>query len=185
MCAAAPPAGRATGGCMPIGRPPRRGATYLLLLFLLALAGAALAQLGTQWQLAAQRDRELELLFRGQQISDALRRYQAATGAGQPAGPGTLDELLDDRRGPVPRHHLRRLFTDPFTGQADWLLLHDSSGAIVGLHSRSTQVALRSHRLPVAVISQRRAPTVGDWRFQIDSASSTAAAAPATPTAVP
>ncbi len=172
---------------MPIGKPgrlPRRGATYLLLLFLLALAGVALAQLGTQWRQAAQRDRELELLFRGQQISDALRRYRQATPAGQPAGPGTLDELLDDRRGAVPRHHLRRLFTDPFTGQADWLLLRDSSGAIVGLHSRSNQTALRSHRLPVAVTPQRTAPTVGDWHFQIDASSSAAAAEPVTPTAM-
>lgn len=165
------------------GRRPSRGVTYLLLLSLLALAGTALAQLGTQWQLAAQRDRETELLFRGQQITDALRRYQQATPADQPAGPSTLHELLDDRRGPVPRHHLRRLFVDPFTGQADWLLLRDGTGAIVGLHSRSTQAALRSHRLPVAVTNQRTAPTVGDWRFQIDS-SGPAAAQPATPTAV-
>ena len=97
--------------CQPLPRPAR-GFTWLLLLFGLAIAGAGLATLGTQWQQAAQREREAELLFRGLQLRDALQRYQAQTPTGQPALPRALDDLLTDRRWPEPRHHLRSCVGD-------------------------------------------------------------------------
>lgn len=127
----------------------QRGFTYVLLLFSVALMGAGLAGLGTQWQVAAQREREAELLFRGLQIRDALQRFNALTPAGARPLPLALDELLVDRRGLEPRFHLRRLYADPFSGQADWALLRDAAGGIVGVHSRSQRPALRQHDLPV------------------------------------
>jgi type II secretory pathway pseudopilin PulG len=66
-------------------RPPPRGFTYLVLLFGLAVGGAALAALGTHWQQAAQRERETELVFRGLQLRDALQRFHDQTPDGQPA----------------------------------------------------------------------------------------------------
>lgn len=160
--------------------PPQRGFTWLLLLFGLAIAGAGLATLGTQWQQAAQREREAELLFRGLQLRDALRRFQAQTPPGQPAGqpalPRTLDELLTDRRWPEPRHHLRRLWTDPFTGDADWVLLRADDGGIVGLHSRATRPLLRRAGLPAGVTDATADATAAgkprpvlarDWLFAI------------------
>jgi type II secretory pathway pseudopilin PulG len=166
--------------------PPRRGFTWLLLLFGLAIAGAGLARLGTQWQQAAQREREAELLFRGLQLRDALLRFQAQTPTGQPALPHTLDELLSDRRRPEPRHHLRRLWTDPFTGAADWVLLRAADGGIVGLHSRATRPLLRRAGLPAGVTVDlaaspaspnspttpppERAPLARDWQFAIQPA---------------
>ena len=130
---------------------PRRGFSYLLLLFSLAIGAAALATLGTQWQVAAQREREAELLFRGLQLRDALQRFHDQTPAGQPALPQTLDELLVDRRRTEPRHHLRQPWTDPFTGAADWVLLRQADGGIVGLHSRSARPLLRRTDLPAGV----------------------------------
>lgn len=131
--------------------PPARGFTYLLLLFSLAIAGVVLAALGTQWQVAAQRERETELLFRATQIRDALQRFHDQTPDGQARLPRTLDELLTDTRWPEPRHHLRRLYADPFTRAADWQLLREAGGGIVGLHSRSAQPALRLQGLPAGV----------------------------------
>lgn len=130
-----------------------RGFTYVLLLFSVALMGAALAALGTQWQLAGQREREAELLFRGLQIRDALQRFNALTPAGTRALPLALDELLVDRRALEPRFHLRRLYADPFSGQADWALLREAGGGIVGVNSRSQRPALRRHDLPVASLA--------------------------------
>lgn len=161
--------------------PPRpgRGYTYLLLLFLVALAGAALAALGEQWQVAAQRERETELLFRGTQIREALQRFHDQTPTGAPALPQGLEELLVDRRWPTPRQHLRRLYTDPFTGQTDWLLLRNAQGGIVGLRSRSTLPALRRQGVPLTVTAPATPnnqdaastangpPRVGDWLFSI------------------
>jgi len=155
----------------------QRGTTYLMLLFGLAVGGAALAALGTHWQQAAQRERETELLFRGLQIRDALQRFHDQTPDGQPALPQALDELLTDGRRPVPRHHLRQIYSDPFTSQADWVLLRNADGGITGLHSRSGRQLLRSADLPVGVDPPAPAASAAgttaqparamDWRFAI------------------
>jgi len=151
------------------GRLAKRGATrgfsYIVLLFVVALAGSALAAIGTQWQTLAQRQRELELLFRGLQLRDALQQYAAATPSGQAARPITLAALLSDERSTPPRHHLRRLWLDPFTGQADWVLLHDDAGHIVGLHSAALRPALRRHALPDGVTLVNDGRSVADWHF--------------------
>jgi len=180
-----------------------RGFTYLVLLFALALAGAALARLGPSWQQAAQRGREAELLFRGGQIRDALQRFHDSTPGGTAALPAQLDELLTDRRGTAPRHHLRRLYTDPFTGRADWLTVRDATGGIVGVRSRSQRPALRRQDVPplAAAASLRappaaslptlpatphtdradradRPPAVGDWLFAIQPTAPARSTAP-------
>lgn len=176
---------------MPTGKPriarpdaaappkrPTRGFTYLLLLFGLALGGVGLARLGTQWQVAAQRERETELLFRGLQIRDALQRFQAQTPTGQPALPQQLDELLTDTRAPEPRHHLRRLYADPFTGQPDWVLLRDATGGILGVHSRADRPALRRHGLPPGIHDGSSEVAVSQWRFAIVAAPAANPSAP-------
>ncbi len=163
------PTGELRPAARPAARAPR-GFTYLALLFGLAIGGAALAGLGTQWQQAAQREREAELLFRGLQLRDALQRFHDQTPDGQLALPQTLEQLLTDTRRTAPRHHLRQLYADPFTGQADWVLLRAPDGAIVGLRSQSTR-ALLMQTLPPGVRPEpgRSAPwRASDWRFQIE-----------------
>ena len=114
-----------------------QGFTYLGLLFAVALAGAALALIGQHWSGVMQRERERELIFRGQQIAAAIASYHASPAVAEPAWPRGLDELLEDRRSAVPQHHLRRAFVDPMTGKADWVPLLDAAGGWRGLHSRS------------------------------------------------
>lgn len=169
---------------MPTGdrlkRAPPRGFTYLVLLFGLAIGGAGLAALGTQWQLAAQRERETELLFRGLQLRDALQRFHDQTPDGQRALPQSLDDLLTDVRRTEPRHHLRQLYADPFTGRADWVLLRAPDGGISGLHSSTSRPLLRRHGLPDGVSAPVPAVPAGspslaaplatrasDWHFAI------------------
>lgn len=100
------------------GRPG--GYTYLLVLFMVAALGLFAAQAGVVWQLAAQREREAELLAIGVEMARALARYAGETPTGTPIWPTELEELVEDRRFPVPRRHLRRIYRDPFTGRADW-----------------------------------------------------------------
>jgi type II secretory pathway pseudopilin PulG len=161
---------------MPTGR--QRGFTYLLLLFVLALLGAGLATLGQRWQTLAQRERETELLFRAGEIRRAIEGYVAASPDG--ALPRSLEQLLEDQRSDPPRHHLRRLYADPFTTQADWLLLRQPDGGIQGLRSRSRVPALRRAQLPVSLDNASTPVRVGDWRFVIEPA-----AAPPPPTTTP
>ena len=143
-----------------IGRaaPPRGfacGFTYLWLLFAIAIGGAGLAALGQRWQTAAQRDRETEMAFRAQQIADAIAHYRAHSPDGAPSSPKRLSELLDDRRSGVSRRHLRRLYTDPFTGAADWVLLTDEQGGIQGLRSAAQAPALLTRDIPTAAVPGR------------------------------
>lgn len=156
---------------MPSGKRVRRaraqrGFTYLLLLAALALLGAGMAALGQQWTTAAHREREAELLFRGAQFSAALASWRDATPAGQPSAPLQLDELLADERSAPPRHHLRRLYLDPFTGQPDWTLLRDAQGRISGVHSSALQPALRRVGVLLRPGADARQPLVGDWLFE-------------------
>lgn len=145
----------------------QRGFTYLLLLFVLAGLGAGLATLGPRWQTCAQRERETELLFRAGEIRRAIESYAAASPDG--ALPRSLDLLLEDRRSDPPRHHLRRLYADPFTGRSDWLLLRQADGGIHGLASRSRLPALRRTPLPVTLDHPSTPVRVGDWRFVIEA----------------
>lgn len=125
----------------------QRGASYLLLLFLVAALGIGAAQTGIVWQQQAQREREAELLYRASDIARAIGRYREKTPAGTRAYPQTLDDLVDDRRFPVPVRHLRRVWRDPFTGKADWASVR-AGDSIVGVHSRSTVRPIRTHGLP-------------------------------------
>jgi type II secretory pathway pseudopilin PulG len=184
---------RLMGSCMPIGDlqarrgggagAQLRGFTYILLLFVLAIGGAALAALGEQWLHLAQRERETELLFRGAQIQQALASFRDATPRAAPGAsslanaaqtrlanaPLALQDLLVDARSDPPRYHLRRLYADPFTQQADWRLVLDDSGRIRGVASTSRQPAQRRPELPLLPGADPQAPAVGDWLFEINS----------------
>lgn len=138
----------------------QRGVTYLLLLFAITIIGATLAVAGTAWSTAAQRGAEAELLFRGEAIKRAIVSYARVTPDGSPRLPATLAELLEDKRNLVPRHHLRQLYTDPFTGRADWVAVLEA-GRIRGVHSRATRPALRSVIGPSGGVANN----VSEWVF--------------------
>lgn len=149
---------------MPTGE---RGFVYVHLLFVLALAGAGLAALGERWTSTAQQERETELVFRGQAFAAALQRYQAATPAQQPTLPLQLAELLVDERRPAVAHHLRRIYTDPFTGLADWRLLRDADGRICAVASRASTPARRRQGVPLAAGVDPALARVADWHFGV------------------
>lgn len=121
------------------------GYTYLLVLFIVAGLGLLVAQTGLVWHQAAQRDREAELLVIGVEFSRALSSY-AKAGADHSL-PESLQQLVEDRRGPVLVRHLRRIYRDPFTGQPVWGL-EKAGGRISGVYSLAQGVPIREHDLP-------------------------------------
>ncbi|CAN5410897.1 hypothetical protein BH11PSE9_BH11PSE9_19450 [soil metagenome] len=170
--------GRLSACCRSGGQ---RGVTYLLLLFAIAIIGATLAVAGTAWATAAQRGAEAELMFRGESIRRAIVSYAQATPDGSPRLPATLTELLEDRRSLAPRHHLRQLYTDPFTGRADWVMVLEA-GRLRGVHSRATRPALRSIVGPSGGVAR----DVSEWVFAATAeevAPAPVLAAPAAPAA--
>ncbi len=146
---------------------PQRGFTYVGLLLAIALAGAGLAGIGQLWSTAVQREREARLLAIGLEFQRALKSYyDASPGAKMP--PARLEDLLEDRRLPVTRRHLRRIYIDPMTGGADWGVVR-AGDRIVGVHSLSDRAPLA--RMPglLADATESAAVTYRDWVFQLDA----------------
>ena len=161
---------------------PVRGFTYLALLLVIALWAAMVAGWAQRSQQAGQRERELELLFRGGQIAAAIAAWRAASPPPVPApadpddsvpqpprappGPPDLQSLLDDRRGPLPRHHLRQLYADPFTGRPDWLLITDAQQRVLGVRSRVARPRLLQGRAAGGDAAAATGPLLSDWVFR-------------------
>jgi len=142
----------------------QRGFTYLWLIFVLAAGAAAAAAIGQRTSVAVQREHEAELLFRGQEIAQALSRYRAATPGAIKRLPTSLQDLVEDKRGLRTLHHLRRVYADPFTGHNDWVVLTTEDGRIWGVHSRARTPALRTKDLPAP--SPGEPSRVCDWIFR-------------------
>jgi type II secretory pathway pseudopilin PulG len=150
--------------------PRRRGApggyTYLALLILLAIisiAAAASAELGAIYQ---RRMAEKELLAVGAQFQRALQSYSSSTPIGQPTQPRTLEELLRDPRYPNVVRHLRRVYDDPMTGKADWVLVMSPDGqTIVGIHSASHAHPIQIAHFPAAFQGFANKKSYTDWVF--------------------
>ena len=73
----------------------------------ITLMGIGLTAAVTLWSRVVQREREAELLFRGEAVVRALERFQQDR-------PGTLPETLDEL---VEGKYLRRAWLDPMTGR--------------------------------------------------------------------
>ncbi len=111
----------------------QRGFTYIGLLFAIAILGMTLATIGIVWSTEIRRDKEAELLWIGDQYRVAIERYVSAGGQ----YPQELSDLLEDKRFPVARRYLRKLFPDPMTGQTDWQLVPAPDNGIMGIASSS------------------------------------------------
>lgn len=161
-------------------RQRQRGFTYLGLIILVAilgLVGAAGLKMGSLLQRQAA---EQELLDIGAQFSDALYSYAAATPAGQPQQPPNLAALLRDPRYPQVRRHLRKLFTDPITGRAEWGLLYQpGSNGIIGVHSLSKAVPLKVGNFEARFAGLEGKTHFSEWHFMLDAQAQVAQAAAA------
>jgi type II secretory pathway pseudopilin PulG len=142
-----------------------RGFTYLGILIAMALFGVALAATGEVWRVAAQREREQELLFVGNEFRNAFTSYYATTPAGKPRYPRALEDLLEDNRSAVPRRHLRRIYADPLTGKPDWRAVDAPGGGIAGVHSRSEAKPLKSANFAPPDVRFEGAERYSDWKF--------------------
>jgi type II secretory pathway pseudopilin PulG len=145
------------------------GFTYVGLLIAVVILGVALSAVGTVWRTQAQREREQELLFIGREFRAAITAYSNANGAHQ--FPQDINDLLEDKRWPEPRHYLRRLYVDPMTGAQDWTILDANSlgmaarTGIVGIASSSKAVPLKKAGFSVGEEAFADATCYCDWKF--------------------
>ena len=146
---------------MSVGRRCQRGFTYLGFLIAVAVMGAGLAVYGELASHEAQREKEAELIFRGEQYRDAIASYYKK----EQRYPKTLEDLLEDKRYPMPVRHLRRLYRDPITGEADWGVVEAPEGGVMGVFSRSEEAPIKTGNFSVKNQEFSDTQHYADWKF--------------------
>lgn len=145
--------------------PNQRGFTYLAILLAVGLIGLGLTAGAEVWSMTGQRAREKELLFVGHQIRNAIRSYAQATPGPVPRYPITLEDLLQDNRYPGVKRHLRRLYRDPMTGNAQWGILPAPGGGVLGVYSLSGERPVKTSSFDDEDRTFEGATTYADWQF--------------------
>ena len=92
------------------------GFILLAVLFLVALILITLAVAAPKIAQSIRRDRELELVHRGEQYKRAVKLYYRKF----QAYPSTIDQLVNTNQ----IRFLRKRYTDPMTGKDDWKIIH-------------------------------------------------------------
>ncbi len=136
----------------------------MALMLAVVVIGLAVASTGKVWSTVVTRDREEELLFRGTAIMRAIGSYYKLT-PGVSTFPKSLDDLIKDPRQPSTVRHLRRLYTDPMTGRADWTLITNKGGYILGVRSSSEESPLKRGGFPAALSEFDGKRSYSEWRF--------------------
>ncbi|MGH7603994.1 MAG: type II secretion system protein [Gemmatimonadaceae bacterium] len=136
----------------------QQGFTYVALLILVAALGTGLAAYGELASHAAQREKETQLLWIGEQFRQAIGLYYQRTPGATKRYPRALDDLLVDSRFLTRQRYLRRIYDDPLTGKPEWGLVVVPEGGIAGVYS------LAQGR-PVHSVKESQASSYQDWRF--------------------
>ncbi len=143
------------------------GFTFLGLMMIIAIMGIALLAVGEVWHLANKRAKEQELLFVGNQFRQAIKSY---SNHAPPANklqpfPMSLEDLIKDPRYPSTQRYLRKIYTDPITGGAEWGILTNPNGAIIGVHSLSDEEPVKKGNFKLAEKDFEGKAQYADWHF--------------------
>jgi type II secretory pathway pseudopilin PulG len=118
------------------------GFAYIALLVVIVVIGISLGAAGKYWSNVVLRDKEEELIFRGDQYRQAIELYYKAILVG-PQYPNSIDDLLIDSRTPTGKRHLRQRYKDPISGE-DFVEIRDiTTNRIIGVHSPSDKQPLK------------------------------------------
>lgn len=141
------------------------GFTYLAIIFVIAIMGVMLAEVGINWTQDGQREKERQLLFVGNQYRQAITLYYERTPGAVKRYPANLEDLLLDERYSTPQHYLRKLYRDPITNQHQWGLVVAPEGGIMGVHSVSGERPIKTAEFDYANRTFEGAQHYSDWQF--------------------
>ena len=141
------------------------GFSYLFALFAIVLVGLSMMGANAQWKTMMQREREAELLFRGDQYRRAIAAYYRGQ-AGITQYPLRLDDLVKDPR--TSKRYLRALYPDPVTGKTFAPVLCGNGRGVKGVVSLSGAATLKRDNFPPAYAQFTSATTYRQWIFQYD-----------------
>lgn len=141
------------------------GFTYIGLLLAVAILGVWLAATANVWHVRMQREKEQELLFIGNQFRQAINHYSASSVGSGRRYPLRIEDLLLDERHLEKRRHLRRIYTDPITGKAEWGLVRLADGQIIGVHSLSTDEPVKKAGFSLRDLAFTSKRSYSQWVF--------------------
>ena len=141
------------------------GFTYIGLLIFIAILGIGLAASGVVFHQQAQREKEKDLLFVGDQIRHAIAQYYEKSPGGNKRFPRALEDLVLDQRYPAMQRYLRRVYKDPMIGSKEWALMRAPDGGIIGVHSSSKEKPLKTENFPAGYEDFKGRQSYVDWKF--------------------
>jgi len=155
---------------LPWGVFNQQGFTFLTMVFAVVLIGISLSVAGQQWKTIVQREKEEELLYRGDQIKHAIEAYYLGTpGVSRYPGCGSEGTVcFKDLLGDPPnnkRRYLRKAYNDP-VANGDWELIKTLDGRLMGVHSKSTKKPMKKANFPEEYKCFEQAESYTDWVFQ-------------------
>jgi len=150
--------GDSTGGpSFPAFRLPPSGFTYLALLVMIIIIGITSTAVSKYWANVSLREKEEELLFRGDQYRNAIASYTKV----YRTYPPSMAVLLKD---PTGKHFLRRKYLDPISGE-DFTEVRDQYWHIIGVHSTSDKEPVKKANFPEQDKDFAGKDKYSDWVF--------------------
>lgn len=136
----------------------------MTVLVLVVILGLTASIAGQSLSALMQREREAELLWRGQQFRQAIGNYYNVKHGAQQMFPAKLEDLVRDPRFPGVVRHLRRLYVDPMTGK-DWELIKDPAEKIIGVRSTSALAPYQQAGFPRGLEDLEGKAAYREWEF--------------------
>lgn len=152
---------------MPTGKPRgiQTGFSYIALLFIVAIMGSVLAGVGVSWSKLAQREKEVELLFIGNQFRNGIGAYYNSLPSGAQTYPRRLEDLLLDPRQPATSRYLREIYIDPMTGSNKWGLVKSPEGFVMGVYSLSAATPIKKKNFKIIDATFENQAKYSGWKF--------------------
>jgi len=113
-------------------------------MFAIVLIGLSISGVAQQWKTIMKREKEAELLFRGDQIRRAIAAYRQTPGISN--YPQKLEDLVRVPNTSATKRFLRKVYKDPITNE-DWALVKFGD-RIKGVYSKSEEEPLRKANFP-------------------------------------
>ena len=142
------------------------GFTYLALLVFIFLIGIGLSATGVVFHQQAQREKEKQLLYAGDQFRRAIGLYYERSPGGIKRFPPSLNDLLKDERFLTTQRYLRRIYIDPMTGADDWVPMRAPDGGLIGVHSAKTDMPIKTGAFSPPYESFKDKTSYAEWEFR-------------------
>lgn len=158
------------------------GFTYIAALVMVVVTGIMLGAIGQSVSAIMQREREKELIFRGLQYRDALERWSKKNPGGVGLQVNTLkdleDKLVNGGSGLKREPFLRKIYTDPITGN-DFVLIRDATTKVVqGVKSSSNKEPFKADNFPEVIKDFKGKKKYSEWEFVYKRINTAGAAQP-------